>query len=163
MSPRMRTRSVGQPVAKSHGGGTGERVGRCGKGRGPRGGSDERVNELNSQGNKQGLKANRVVQGVNRNVGNQGNDGNQNGEFCPSHEMQKSETELWNYAMVKDGHATYTDRFHELDRLVLHLVIPESKKIKRYVYGLAPQISKMVAATKLKTIQKGVQISGALT
>ncbi|GJV07051.1 Orf y [Tanacetum coccineum] len=35
--------------------------------------------------------------------------------------------------------------------------------IKRYVYGLAPQIRKMVAATEPKTIQKAMQISGALT
>nr|GEX30919.1 putative reverse transcriptase domain-containing protein [Tanacetum cinerariifolium] len=36
------------------------------------------------------------------------------------------------------------------------------KKIKRYVYGFALQICKMVAATKPKTIQKVMQISGAL-
>ncbi|GJZ24851.1 putative ribonuclease H-like domain-containing protein [Tanacetum coccineum] len=35
-------------------------------------------------------------------------------EFCPSHEMQKLESELWNHAMVGAGHAAYTDRFHEL-------------------------------------------------
>ncbi|GKF74004.1 hypothetical protein Tco_0220336, partial [Tanacetum coccineum] len=35
-------------------------------------------------------------------------------EFCPSHEMKKLETELWNHAMVEAGHAAYTDRFHEL-------------------------------------------------
>ncbi|GKD11366.1 hypothetical protein Tco_1191051, partial [Tanacetum coccineum] len=37
MPPRMRTRSAGRPVAESQGGGMGERVGRGGKGRGPRG------------------------------------------------------------------------------------------------------------------------------
>ncbi|GJS26018.1 putative reverse transcriptase domain-containing protein [Tanacetum coccineum] len=58
-------------------------------------------------------------------------------EFFPSHEMQKLESELWNHDMVRAGHATYTDRFHELAR--------------------------MVAATKQKTIQKAVQIFGALT
>ncbi|GJX79388.1 zinc finger, CCHC-type, retrotransposon gag domain protein [Tanacetum coccineum] len=57
-------------------------------------------------------------------------------EFCPSHEMQKLESELWNHAMVGVGHAAYIDRFHELARLVPHLS---------------------------KTIQKAVQISGALT
>ncbi|GJU15336.1 putative reverse transcriptase domain-containing protein [Tanacetum coccineum] len=66
-------------------------------------------------------------------------------EFCPSHEMQKLESELWNHAMVGAGHAAYTDRFHELARLVPHL------------------IRGMVAATEPKTIQKAVQISGALT
>ncbi|GJX36266.1 reverse transcriptase domain-containing protein [Tanacetum coccineum] len=45
-------------------------------------------------------------------------------EFFPSHEMQKLETELWNHAMVEAGHAAYTDRFHELARLVPHLVTP---------------------------------------
>ncbi|GKC02482.1 reverse transcriptase domain-containing protein [Tanacetum coccineum] len=59
-------------------------------------------------------------------------------EFCSSNEMQKLETELWNHAMVEAGHATYTDRFHELARLVPHLVTSEGKKIERYVYGLAP-------------------------
>nr|GFB22306.1 hypothetical protein [Tanacetum cinerariifolium] len=42
-------------------------------------------------------------------------------EFCSSHEMQKLEYALWNHAMVGAGHATYTDRFHELVRLVPHL------------------------------------------
>nr|GEU52704.1 reverse transcriptase domain-containing protein [Tanacetum cinerariifolium] len=52
-------------------------------------------------------------------------------EFCHSYEMQKLETELWNHAMVDSGHAAYTDRFHELARLVYHLVTPESRKIER--------------------------------
>ncbi|GJY39817.1 putative reverse transcriptase domain-containing protein [Tanacetum coccineum] len=72
-------------------------------------------------------------------------------------------SELWNHAMVGAGHAAYTDRFHELARLVPHLVTPESRMIERYVYGLALQICGMVAATEPKTIQKAVQISGALT
>ncbi|GJR99203.1 reverse transcriptase domain-containing protein [Tanacetum coccineum] len=84
-------------------------------------------------------------------------------EFCPSHEMQKLESELWNHAMVGAGHAAYTDRFHELARLVPHLVTPESRMIERYAYGLAPQIHRMVATTEPKTIQKAVQISSALT
>ncbi|GJS88635.1 putative reverse transcriptase domain-containing protein [Tanacetum coccineum] len=43
-------------------------------------------------------------------------------EFCPSHEMQKLESELWNHAMVRVGHVVYTVRFHELARLVPHLI-----------------------------------------
>ncbi|GJV02390.1 hypothetical protein Tco_1335959 [Tanacetum coccineum] len=73
------------------------------------------------------------------------------------------ETELWNHAMVRAGHAAYTDRFHALARLVPHLVTPEGKRIERYVYGLALQIRGMVAATEPKTIQKAVQIAGTLT
>ncbi|GJZ89251.1 putative reverse transcriptase domain-containing protein [Tanacetum coccineum] len=43
-------------------------------------------------------------------------------EFYPSNEMQKLETELWNHAMVGAAHAAYTDKFHELARLVPHLI-----------------------------------------
>ncbi|GJS88412.1 putative reverse transcriptase domain-containing protein [Tanacetum coccineum] len=64
-------------------------------------------------------------------------------EFCPSNEMQKLETKLWNHAMVGAGHAAYTDRFRELARLVPHLVTPE--------------------ATEPKTIQKAMQIADTLT
>nr|GEV01836.1 reverse transcriptase domain-containing protein [Tanacetum cinerariifolium] len=64
-------------------------------------------------------------------------------EFCPSNEIQKLETELWNHAMVEAGHAAYTYRFHELARLVPHLLTPEE--------------------TEPKTIQKAVQIAGTLT
>ncbi|GJX05861.1 putative reverse transcriptase domain-containing protein [Tanacetum coccineum] len=207
----------------------GERVGSGGRGRRPREGSDERVDEFNGQGNDQGMGANGGVEGVNGNVSNRGNVGNQNGnvvnenvqenvgnvlvngnrvgcsykeflacnlkeydgkggvvvltrwikkmesmhdmsgcsidqkvkyttgsfvgkaltswnsqirtlsrevavsmswndfkfmmiqEFCPSHEMKKLESELWNHTMVGVGHAAYTDRFHDLARLVPHL------------------------------------------
>ncbi|GJY05558.1 putative reverse transcriptase domain-containing protein [Tanacetum coccineum] len=226
-------------------GGTGERVGRCGRGRGPMRSNDEHVDKLNGQRNDQGLGAIRNVEGVNGNVegvnggvGNQGNVRNQNGnvvnenvqenvrnvfvngnqvgcsykEFLACnpkeydgnggvvvltrwvekmesvqdmigysigqkvkytagsfvgkaltcHEMQKLETKLWNHIMVGTGHATYTDRFHELARLVPHLLTPESRKIERYMYGLAPQIRGMVAETEPKTMQKAVQISSAL-
>ncbi|GJV68445.1 putative reverse transcriptase domain-containing protein [Tanacetum coccineum] len=56
-------------------------------------------------------------------------------EFCPSHEMQKLESELWNHTIVRAGHAAYTDRFHELARLVPHLITPESRMIERYISG----------------------------
>ncbi|GJZ74519.1 putative reverse transcriptase domain-containing protein [Tanacetum coccineum] len=185
-------------------------------GRRPKEGNDEHVDDLNGQGNDQGIGANRV--------GNQGNVGNQNGnvvnensvhdmssysidqkvkctdgsfvgkaltwwnsrirtlsrefaismswndfkfmmteEFCPSHEMQKLEAGLWNHIMVGAGHVAYIDRFHQLARLVPHLVTLESRMIERYMYGLTPHISGMVVAMEPKTIQKVVQISGALT
>nr|GEX72222.1 hypothetical protein [Tanacetum cinerariifolium] len=62
-------------------------------------------------------------------------------EFYLSNEMQKLETELWNHAMVGAGYAAYTDKFHELARLVPHLVILEEPK----------------------TIQKAMQLAGTLT
>nr|GEY17931.1 hypothetical protein [Tanacetum cinerariifolium] len=180
----MRTRSAGWPAAESLEGGTGVQVGKGGRGRIPREGNDEPMDDLNGQGNDQGIGANKEnVRNVlvNRNrVGcsykeflacnPKEYDGNgcavvltrwikkmENVKdisgcsidqkvkytagsfvevFYPSHEMQKLETELCNHTMVEVGHAAYTDRFHELVR--------------------------MVAATKPKTMQKAMQISGAL-
>ncbi|GKD39861.1 hypothetical protein Tco_1260068 [Tanacetum coccineum] len=59
---------AGRPAAKSLRGGTGERVSRGGSGRRPREGNDERVEDLNGQGNDQGLGAIGGVEGVNGNV-----------------------------------------------------------------------------------------------
>ncbi|GKA47591.1 hypothetical protein Tco_0740474 [Tanacetum coccineum] len=79
-------------------------------------------------------------------VGNQGSDqGNgrsQNGDAINDNIRGD------NYAMVGAGHAAYTDRFHELARLVSHLVTPKSKRIERYVYGLALKIRGIVTATE---------------
>nr|GEX02172.1 hypothetical protein [Tanacetum cinerariifolium] len=202
----------------------------------------ERVDDLNGQGNDQGMGANGGVEGVNGNGGNQGNIRNQNGnvvnenvhenvrnvlvngnrvgcsykEFlacnpkeydgkggvvvltrwiekieivqdisgCSIDQKVKPLVHLWSFvlimkckswklsceitpwsglAMLGAGHAAYIYRFHELARLVPHLVTPESREIERYVYGLALQIREMVAAMEPKTIQKAVQISSALT
>ncbi|GKD69926.1 hypothetical protein Tco_1324016, partial [Tanacetum coccineum] len=70
--------------------------------------------------------------------------------------------ETANHVMVGASHAAYTDRFHELARFVPHIVTLENKKIERYIYGLAPQIRRMVAATEPTTIQKAVQKAGTL-
>nr|GFB52653.1 hypothetical protein [Tanacetum cinerariifolium] len=68
MPPRMRTQSVGRPATKSLRGGTGIRVARGGRGRIPREGNDERVDDLNGPRNDQGLGANGGVKRVNGNV-----------------------------------------------------------------------------------------------
>ncbi|GJS98987.1 putative reverse transcriptase domain-containing protein [Tanacetum coccineum] len=119
--------------------------------------------QVGNQGNVGNQNDNVVNENVQENVGNVLVNGNQVEEFCHSHEMQKLETELWNHTMVGAGHAAYTDRFHELARLVPHLVTLESRMIESYAYGLASQIRGIVAATEPKTIQKAMQISGALT
>ncbi|GJW14548.1 putative reverse transcriptase domain-containing protein [Tanacetum coccineum] len=84
-------------------------------------------------------------------------------EFCPSNEMEKLETEFWNHKMVGANHAGYTDRFHELAKLVPHLVTPESSRIKRYIAGLAPKIRGMLRATQLTIIQSAILRAGILT
>nr|GEV37608.1 reverse transcriptase domain-containing protein [Tanacetum cinerariifolium] len=51
-------------------------------------------------------------------------------EFFPSNEMEKLESEFWNHTMVGANHVGYTDQFHELAKLVPHLVTFESKHIR---------------------------------
>ncbi|GJU27042.1 putative reverse transcriptase domain-containing protein [Tanacetum coccineum] len=84
-------------------------------------------------------------------------------EFCPSNEMEKLENEFWNHKMVGANHAAYTDRFHELAKLVPHLVTPESSRIKRYIAGLAPEIRGMLRATQPTTIQNAILRAEILT
>ncbi|GKD87919.1 hypothetical protein Tco_1359073 [Tanacetum coccineum] len=57
----------GRPATESLGRGTGERVGRGGRGRRHKEGNDEHVDELNGQGNDQGMRANGGVEGANGN------------------------------------------------------------------------------------------------
>nr|GEX28363.1 reverse transcriptase domain-containing protein [Tanacetum cinerariifolium] len=130
MPPRMRTRNAGRPAAKSLGGRTSIRVGRGGRDRRPREGNDKRVDDLNGQRNDQDLLPAMLAQ-----VGNQGNVRNQNGNVVNENVQENDMNVLVNgnrnHAMVGAGHAAYTDRFHELARLVPYLVTPESWKIKR--------------------------------
>nr|GEV91491.1 putative reverse transcriptase domain-containing protein [Tanacetum cinerariifolium] len=52
--------------------------------------------------------------------------------------------------------AAYTGRFRELARIVPHLVSPMTKRIERYIYGLALLIHRMVAETEPPTIQSAI-------
>ncbi|GJW15098.1 putative reverse transcriptase domain-containing protein [Tanacetum coccineum] len=84
-------------------------------------------------------------------------------EFYPSNEMEKLENEFWNHKMVGANYAAYTDRFHELAKLVPHLVTPESSRIKRYIAGFALEIRGMLRATQPTTIQNAILRVGILT
>ncbi|GJY05276.1 hypothetical protein Tco_0371216 [Tanacetum coccineum] len=41
--------------------------------------------------------------------------------FCPSNKMEKLQSGFWNHTMIGANHVGYTDRFHELAKLVPHL------------------------------------------
>ncbi|GJQ91289.1 putative reverse transcriptase domain-containing protein [Tanacetum coccineum] len=73
-------------------------------------------------------------------------------EFCPSNEIEKLEGEFCNHSMVGADHARYTDRFHELAKLVPHLVTPEAKRVTRYINGFTSHVRGMLRATQPVTI-----------
>nr|GEW11311.1 hypothetical protein [Tanacetum cinerariifolium] len=49
-------------------------------------------------------------------------------EYCPDDEVEKLESKFWNHKMVGSDIDGYTTRFHELARLVPHMVTPESQR-----------------------------------
>ncbi|GJV29217.1 putative reverse transcriptase domain-containing protein [Tanacetum coccineum] len=119
MPPRMRTRSAGRPVAESLRGGTGVRVSRGGRGRRPREGNDERVDDLNVL--TRWIKKMEYVHDM---------------SGCSIDQKVKYPVGSFvGKALTWAGHAAYTDRFYELDRLVPHLVTLESMMIERYISG----------------------------
>nr|GEX07511.1 putative reverse transcriptase domain-containing protein [Tanacetum cinerariifolium]GEX11806.1 putative reverse transcriptase domain-containing protein [Tanacetum cinerariifolium] len=184
MSPTITTRCTGRPAGASRGGGTGGRASSgAGRTRGCSGNQgDGRIDGQGGQLGGQGSEVNggdngdlefstiiaqqlqNLLPTIVAQIGDQG--GSTYKEFlaCNPKEYDGKGGAIvyirW-IEKIEASHAVYTDRFCELDRLVPHLVIPESKRIERYVYGLALQIRGMVAATKI--IQKAVQIAGTLT
>nr|GEU39005.1 hypothetical protein [Tanacetum cinerariifolium] len=134
MSPTMMTRSAGRPAAASRGGGTGGRAGSSGgKTRGHSGdaknateGNDRRgctYNEFlacNPKEDSQRVKY---------------SDGSFVGKALMwwNYEIRTQGREAVNHAIFGVGHAMYTDRFHELARLVPHLVTPKSKRVGRTI------------------------------
>ncbi|GJT43198.1 putative nucleotidyltransferase, ribonuclease H [Tanacetum coccineum] len=84
-------------------------------------------------------------------------------EFCPRNEIEKLEGEFWNHSMVGANHAGYTNRFHELAKLVPHLVTPKTKHVTGYINGLPSQIRGMLRATQPATIQVAILTAGILT
>ncbi|GJY65938.1 putative reverse transcriptase domain-containing protein [Tanacetum coccineum] len=84
-------------------------------------------------------------------------------EYCPEDEVQKLESEFWNHKMVGSDIDGYTARFHELAKLVPHMVTPESQHVNCYIRGLAPKIKPHVTSSKPATIQGAVSMANRLT
>ena len=84
-------------------------------------------------------------------------------KYCPRSELQKLESEFWNLSMSGAEITAYTTRFHELSRLVPHMVTPEFKRVERYIWGLSPKIRSMVTAAEPTTIQGAVTLAHSLT
>ncbi|GJX85933.1 putative reverse transcriptase domain-containing protein [Tanacetum coccineum] len=61
-------------------------------------------------------------------------------EYCPGNAINKLKEESWNHVMIGADVDKYTTRFHKLARLVPRTVTLESKRIDRYIQGLASAI-----------------------
>ncbi|GKC21641.1 putative reverse transcriptase domain-containing protein [Tanacetum coccineum] len=84
-------------------------------------------------------------------------------EYCPDDEIQMLEIEFSNNKMVGSDINRYTARFHELARLVPHIVTPKNERVNRYIRGLAPEIKPHVTSSKPTSIQSAVSMANHLT
>ncbi|GKB87654.1 putative reverse transcriptase domain-containing protein [Tanacetum coccineum] len=149
MPPRMTTQSAGRPAAASQGRRMGGRAGRGG-GRTEGRYGDQGNGRIDGQGSQVGGQAQVGDQG--RGQGNvythwiEKMDLVQNMSGCgDNHKVKYTADSFFGKALtwwnshirilgrevVVADHAAYTDRFHELARLVPHLVTPENKRIER--------------------------------
>ena len=65
--------------------------------------------------------------------------------------------------MVGSGIHSYITRFHELAKLVPHLVTLEENRIDRYIWGLALEIHGNVTSANPTTFQDAVNLATRLT
>ncbi|KAL8232227.1 hypothetical protein R6Q57_002005, partial [Mikania cordata] len=84
-------------------------------------------------------------------------------KFCPINELEQIEAEFLAHKMIGLDHTKYINRFNELALMVPHLVTPETKRIGRYICGLAPQIRGYVRTARPTTFQSAVDLGGTLT
>ncbi|XP_022024645.1 uncharacterized protein LOC110924980 [Helianthus annuus] len=83
--------------------------------------------------------------------------------FCPLHEIQKLEHEFWNLQMQGADHVGYTNCFNKLARILPDMVRPESKRIERYIWGLAPKVRSIINSVEHLTMHGVVARSGTVT
>ncbi|XP_076898271.1 uncharacterized protein LOC143551806 [Bidens hawaiensis] len=80
-------------------------------------------------------------------------------KFCPTHEMDRIQTELWNHKVVGTNLREYNTKFLEYFRLVPHLVTPEYNKVTRYISGLPREIRDMVRSHMPETVDSAMELA----
>ncbi|KAJ0926534.1 putative nucleotidyltransferase, Ribonuclease H [Helianthus annuus] len=84
-------------------------------------------------------------------------------KYCSRAELQKLETEFWHLEMVGADVSGYTQRFHDLSRVIPYMVTPEFKRVERYIWGLHPEIRSLVSSAQPTTITQAVTLAVSLT
>ncbi|GJY05306.1 putative reverse transcriptase domain-containing protein [Tanacetum coccineum] len=143
MLPRVMTRSAGRPAAASRGGGT--------SGPASKGGGRTRGDQGRGQGNGRNQNGDAVNDTFPRLL-----------KYTAGSFIGKALT-WWNSQIRTLGQVVAVGMSWDNFKVSSSLVTLENRRIERYVYGLAPQIWGMVAATEPSTIQKAMQIAGTLT
>nr|GEX91275.1 hypothetical protein [Tanacetum cinerariifolium] len=145
IDPTMTTRNVGRRTAATRGGRTGGQAGR----------GDGRTKEQAGRGGRRTDLLPTIVAQVGDHVSNQGNIGSQNDNATDDsiHEDDRN---------VNLGNGRNGCSYKEFVAFP-HLVTLKTKRIERYIYGLALQIRGMMATIKPSTIQNAILKAGVLT
>ncbi|PWA66532.1 zinc finger, CCHC-type, Retrotransposon gag domain protein [Artemisia annua] len=80
-------------------------------------------------------------------------------KFYVKSELQAMGQETLDFTMVGDDVVKYTTRFYELARLAPAMDEPESKKLERYIGGLAPEIRMLVISLEPDTMSKAINMA----
>lgn len=83
-------------------------------------------------------------------------------KYCPDSELQNLENEFWNLKQVGGDNAAYTNRFHNLSRLLPHMLRSTKTAIRRYIQGLPRQIRDSVTSSRPSTLESAITIAGQL-
>ncbi|GJX44370.1 zinc finger, CCHC-type, retrotransposon gag domain protein [Tanacetum coccineum] len=84
-------------------------------------------------------------------------------EYCRKDQVQNLESKFLNHMMICNKVDKYMTRFNELARMVPHMVFTEEKRVDHYIWGLVPEIRRMVASSNPITLQAVVGLAYRLT
>nr|GEZ76748.1 hypothetical protein [Tanacetum cinerariifolium] len=82
--------------------------------------------------------------------------------YCPRHEAQKMETELWNLTVKRNDLTAYTQRFLELILLCTRMVPDEENIVERFIRGLPDNIQGNVIAVNPARLQDAIRTANQL-
>ncbi|GJT65562.1 putative reverse transcriptase domain-containing protein, partial [Tanacetum coccineum] len=82
--------------------------------------------------------------------------------YCPSNEIQKMETELWNLIVKGNDLTAYTQRFQELILLCNRMVPDEEDIVERFIGGLPDNIQGNVIVANPARLQDAIRIANQL-
>ncbi|GKF63895.1 reverse transcriptase domain-containing protein, partial [Tanacetum coccineum] len=82
--------------------------------------------------------------------------------YCPRNEIQKLENKLWNLTVKGTDLASYIQHFQELAFLCSRMLLKESNKVKRFIWGLPNSIQGNVTSSKPTKLQEAIEIANSL-
>ncbi|GJU95191.1 putative reverse transcriptase domain-containing protein [Tanacetum coccineum] len=84
------------------------------------------------------------------------------GKYCPSGEIKKIESEMWNLKVKGTDVVAYSRRFQQLALMCSRMFPEEIDKIEKYIGGLPDMIHGSVKASKPKTMQEAIEFTTEL-